>query len=200
MFTDKLKNKMAEQASITPDTYYIEPIVRSKVNVYNLNFVIDPDKIVKSILDYQVSHKKSNKSNVKAWHSKYALHNDTKDFDDLIKIVEDRVWHSLDQTKFRNFRIECVESWAIIYKKGDETVRHKHSDQQYSAVYYAKAEHNAAPIKFDNHLSIIPETGMLICFPGWLWHHVPKIVDDQERICMSFNLNCVMTATNRDIV
>jgi hypothetical protein len=82
-----------------------------------------------------------------------------------------------------------------MYKKGDKTVRHKHSDQHYSAVYYAKAEKNAAALKFDN-LNIIPKTGMLVCFPGWLWHQVTEITDDQERICMAFNLNCIMIKSN----
>ncbi len=193
MLADKLKNKTAEQASLKPVTYIIEPKVLTKINVYDLSFHINADQIVNSICDYRNKNQKSNTSNIYAWHTCYHLHNHTKDFDTLIKVVEDRVFHSLDQTTFR--KVECIESWAVMYKKGDKTVRHKHSDQQYSAVYYAKAEQNAAPIKFDNHLSITPKTGMLVCFPGWLFHSVSEITDDQERICMAFNLNCSMTDT-----
>ena len=186
---EKLKNKMAEKASSIPITHTIYPIVTTNVDIFNINFEIDPEQIVNSIRNFRATHEDSNTSNVKAWHSPWHLNDYSKDFDKLIKIVEDKVLQCLSSPNVR--KIECVENWAIMYKKGDKTIRHKHSDQHYSAVYYAKAEKNAAALKFDN-LNITPKTGMLVCFPGWLWHQVTEITEDQERICMSFNLNCIM--------
>lgn len=194
MVGEKLKNKLAEQRSYKPITYYIEPKVSSIISVYDINFDINAEQITESILTFKSKFPESNSSNVKAWHSYYKIHHQVSDFDNLIKIVENRVLDNLSNNYARS--VECLESWAIIYKKGDKTIRHKHSDQQYSAVYYAKAEKNPSPIIFDDHLSIIPKTGMLICFPGWVYHSVPEITSEQERICMSFNINCLMTTPN----
>ncbi len=191
MLGNILKNKLAIQASKKPVTYYIEPKIRSRINVFDISNDIDAKFVEQSILDYKDKFPISNQSNVQAWHSNWHIHHDTNAFDNLIKVVEDRVLNSLDQTNLR--LVECVESWAIVYRKGNKTHRHKHSDQQYSAVYYAKAEKNATPLRFDDFLSITPKTGTLICFPGWLWHTVPELENDEERICMSFNLNCIMT-------
>ena len=190
-YLEKLKNKMAEKASSIPVTHTIYPVVASNVDIFNINSDIDPEQIVNSIRNFRATHEASNTSNVKAWHSPWYLNDYSKDFDKLIKIVEDKVLQCLSTPDPNIRKVECVENWAIIYKKGDKTIRHKHRDQYYSAVYYAKTEKNVAPLKFDN-LNITPKTGMLICFPGWLWHQVPEITDDQERICMAFNLNCMM--------
>lgn len=194
MLGDKLKNKLAEQKSYKPKTYVIETKVNSIISVYDINFDINANQIVESILTYKSKFPESNLSNVKAWHSNYGIHHQVPDFDKLVQIVENRVLDNLSNNYARS--VECMESWAIIYRKGDKTIHHKHSDQQYSAVYYAKAENNPSPIIFDNNLSIIPKTGMLICFPGWVYHSVPEITSEQERICMSFNLNCLMTTPN----
>jgi len=194
MFYNKLKNKLARMRSTEPVSYWIEPKVPSIVTTFDLNFDIDPKKITENIKKFYEKNPISNKSFVEAWHSDYYLHHYTNDFDDLIKIVENRVYKSLNQQYLR--KVECVESWAIIYKYGNYVDRHKHSDQQYAAVYYAKAEKNAEPLQFDNYLTIVPKTGMLVCFPGWLYHSVPKITNDEERICISFNLNCIMTLQN----
>jgi Putative 2OG-Fe(II) oxygenase len=190
---EKIKNKMARQASLIPTTYIVEPKVLTKVDVYDLNLDISPEQITNSILNFRTEHETSNASNVKAWHSDWYTHHKTKDFDTLIKIVEDRILKSVSTQISKINTVECVESWAMIYKKGDSAVFHKHSDQTYAAVYYAKVEDNASPIIFDNNLSVTPKLGTLVCFPGWLWHHVPEIIDDQERICMAFNLNCLIT-------
>jgi hypothetical protein len=161
----------------------------ARVHVFDLSDQIDSCSIVDAVHNFKQKFPESNTSNVVGWHTGYFAHKFTTDFDNLIHCVEQSVSTALSDP---DFNISVAQCWAAIYNKGDGAKRHCHSDTLYSAVYYAKAESNASPIKFDNGLTIIPETGMLVCFPGWLFHEVPAMRFNSERIAVAFNINCTL--------
>ncbi len=186
MFKEKLQKKLSEKLAVEPIVYEKTFEITAQILTFDLSSLIDSNSIIDKILNYKNNYPHSNKSNVKAWHSDYMVHLRTNDFNELISIVEDRVEKSINNRG----KVKVVESWIAAYQKGDKTILHDHRDQPFSAVYYAKAENDVAPIKFDSkdHFSIIPKTGMLICFPGYVPHYVPELTSDQERICIAFNL------------
>ena len=139
------------------------------------------------IFEHRDNNPESNESNVKAWHSSYGTHNDNPKFKPIIDVV-------LNFCKFVSkeyFSCEvdfiCFNFWAMMYEKGDHTVRHSHFPSDFAAVYYVDVEPGCAPIVFENEIEVQPETGMLVVFPAWLHHEVPKT--DARRIAVSMNID-----------
>lgn len=197
MLRTKLQHTLEKQKRKKPEKYNFEIPVSTTVFVYSLDDIIDSEEILRNIywvrdnlggVDMSKTIYAEDKDVIKTWHSGWYLHKDTNLFDNLIETVKEKVLECLGRGEER--QVELQESWAMINKKGDQIVRHKHFDYGYSAVYYAYADKNANPLLFDNQLSITPKTNMLVCFPGYLYHRVPIIKDEQERVLMAFNLWC----------
>jgi hypothetical protein len=161
----------------------------AKVSVFDLRGEIDPTIITNAVLDFKSKYPKSNSSNVIGWHSGYFAHKQTDSFNNLISVVEEKARLAIDDS---DFNVSVVQSWAIVYEKNDAAVRHNHSDTLYSAVYYASTKPNSSPLKFDCGLTIAPEEGMLVIFPGWLFHEVPAMRFQHQRIAVAFNINCTL--------
>lgn len=170
-------------------TYNIQVSRNASVNVFDLRHEIDADLISKSVLEFKENFPESNSSNIVGWHSGYFSHKQSNVFDDLIDIVEKKVRLVVNDN---DFNISVVQTWAIVYEKNNAAVRHNHADTLYSAVYYASARPDSSPLKFEGNLTILPETGMLVIFPGWLFHEVPTMRFNHQRIAVAFNLNCVL--------
>ena len=139
------------------------------------------------ILEHRNNNPKSNESNVKAWHSNYGTHSDNPKFKPIIDLT-------LNFCKFVSkdfFSCEvdfmCFNFWAMMYEKGDHTIRHSHFPSDFAAVYYVDVEPGCAPIVFEDELKVYPESGMLVVFPAWLHHEVPKT--DARRTAVSMNID-----------
>jgi hypothetical protein len=74
-----------------------------------------------------------------------------------------------------------------MYEKGDHTIRHSHFPSDFAAVYYVDVEPGCAPIVFEDELKVYPESGMLVVFPAWIHHEVPKT--DARRTAVSMNID-----------
>lgn len=170
-------------------TYNVQVNRTASVNVFDLRHEIDADLISKNVLEFKEQFPESNSSNVIGWHSGYFSHKQSNSFDTLISIVEEKTRSVVNDD---DFNISVVQAWAIVYEKNNAAVKHNHSDTLYSAVYYASAKPNSSPIKFEGGLTIMPESGMLLIFPGWLFHEVPAMRFDHQRIAVAFNLNCTL--------
>ena len=77
--------------------------------------------------------------------------------------------------------------WIAQYDKGDHAERHYHYPLDWSAVYYINVEDNASPIIFGEDVKVQPENNMMLLFPGWLNHRVPKTKSKRTLIAMNFN-------------
>lgn len=170
-------------------TYNVQVNRTASVNVFDLRHEIDADLISKNVLEFKEQFPESNSSNVIGWHSGYFSHKQSNLFDALIGIVEEKTRSVVNDD---DFNVSVVQTWAIVYEKNNAAVKHNHSDTLYSAVYYASAKPNSSPIKFEGGLTIMPESGMLLIFPGWLFHEVPAMRFDHQRIAVAFNLNCTL--------
>jgi hypothetical protein len=78
------------------------------------------------------------------------------------------------------------DCWGILYDSADHTLRHNHFPSDLSCAIYLEADPDGAPIVFDSGLSIVPVEGLLVMFPGMLYHQVPQTPG--RRVVVSMNL------------
>ena len=69
-----------------------------------------------------------------------------------------------------NNRAQLDISWFNIMGKGSYIKAHSHKGAFVSGAYYPYVEENSCPLIFENGISIAPQIGMLILFPGILEH------------------------------
>ena len=73
------------------------------------------------------------------------------------------------------YDLKLKELWGQYYKKGDYQSTHAHNPLSWSFVYYVNAPKGSAPLVFSSsNKKIFPKPGMLVLFPSWLEHYVPK--------------------------
>ena len=100
---------------------------------------------------------------------------------------------------FNGVKIIIKDSWVTKFLPGDTAQVHDHRPDVLSGVYYIKATGNEGnlrlinPLTYDNFVGnldfeIIPVTGKLVLFPGWLKHQVLQNNSTNERISLAFNL------------
>lgn len=98
-----------------------------------------------------------------------------------------------------------AEAWAVVYRDGASHRLHTHHDSAWSGVYYIET----GGVGDDTgHLQlldprpgaiarqrtpgvnrVIPEPGVLVCFPSWMPHSVKATAMTQGlRICLAFNV------------
>jgi hypothetical protein len=199
-FVDKLQNRLNHVQNFVDcsPALTITQEIESNVFEFDLSTEINANEIVALIYKHQEQFPESNSTNVNAWHSGYKTHTQTDVFNKLIKVIEQRVdlvMRSDNNGILKEFKMRpCVnQSWAIIYEKDDYTKWHNHTPSNYSVVYYAQANENTAPLVFNKtkELEIKPKTNMLVVFQGYTNHMVPKLDNDDKRICFAANLHLV---------
>ncbi|GGL59041.1 TIGR02466 family protein [Planomonospora parontospora] len=97
-------------------------------------------------------------------------------------------------------------SWASVYRKGNQHDAHFHPNTALAAIYYVKAPdvceldlidprqnigYFDPGITFageDHNVRLHCKPGELVIFPGWLKHSVPDFQEESERISISWNL------------
>lgn len=90
-----------------------------------------------------------------------------------------------------NNRAQLDLSWFNIMGKGSSIKAHMHEGSFASGAYYPYVEENSCPLMFENGVSITPQIGLLILFPGMLEHKtMPN--QSEKRITVSFNCNPMM--------
>ena len=87
------------------------------------------------------------------------------------------------------WKLELKDLWGQYYNKDDYQVYHHHNPNYWSFVYYVNAPKGSAPLVFTNSKKkVIPKSGMIVLFPSWLYHHVPKHRSEEIRSVISGNL------------
>jgi uncharacterized protein (TIGR02466 family) len=108
----------------------------------------------------------------------------------------------LGTTKPLKYRI--YRSWMTLTSNGEYAHTHCHGDSDISGVYYLDSNSLDGNLFFQSpnkimststcftHIpdatEIIPKTGLLLLFPGWLDHGVRTNITEHERISVSFNI------------
>jgi len=183
MVINKLKKRLSEE----PFVKFSQTVAPVSVFYFDLSLEVDNKKITEDILDYKKSNPHSRTSSIEAWHSSFKTHLLTDKFNKLLSIIENKVSKCINHP---NLSAKVFESWAITYKKGDSTDLHNHGISAMSSVYYAKVVKNSTPLLFKDGPSITPTENCLIIFPGYVYHSVPEIQED-ERIVFTANFTMV---------
>ena len=168
------------------DVYYTKekyPVFTTFLNSSTLEI----SNIKEKILNYRQKNLKSNKSNVKAWHSAYKTHKLTNCFDNINLRILDQCNDILKTFKQIDDELVLHDMWVNIYEKGDYTELHHHSPAYYSCCYYVDVEENCSPIEFPPNLEIAPKNDMLILFAANVYHEVPPT--NGKRTLISMNLS-----------
>ena len=99
--------------------------------------------------------------------------------------------------------MKVLESWGLIYKKGDSTDLHSHWPALWSYCYCVKSCENCVPLSFPTAEGISMEidklsqlgdgivshkAGQIILWPAWLTHKVSEQECDHDRIVVSGNI------------
>ena len=158
--------------------------------VYQIDLDIDNEKLIKDIKDHREEFPEGESSNVKAWRSSYKTHKQTDRFNSYIQKILDAVdsVRKFDSEYFSRLNIvtyDVLDFWSLMYEEGDHTIDHTHWPCTWASCYYAYADEDSAPIRFKT-LRIRPKSGMLLLWPGSLFHSVPRTKG--KRIAISANL------------
>ena len=92
--------------------------------------------------------------------------------------------------------LKVLESWGLIYKKGDSTDLHSHWPALWSYCYCVKACEKCVPLEFPTFDywrahedgSVSHKTGQIILWPAWITHKVSEQKCDHDRIVVSGNI------------
>ena len=155
--------------------------------IYKFSYYVP--NILNMVNDYRRNNPTSVNSNshLSSWRSDWKIHKKDSRFNVLI----DFTIETLEKIHLDLFHSErefaCIEMWIAQYDKGDHAERHYHYPLDWSAVYYINVEDNTSPIIFGEDIRVQPENNMMLLFPGWLNHRVPKTQGKRTLIAMNFD-------------
>ena len=131
------------------------------------------------------------------------------EFRELTEIIHGAASGVLDFLKIVYESIELTGCWANISPPGDGHKPHTHPNNYLSGVYYVQTQEGANTISFDDprpqtniiapvtsentdenagQIHITTRDGLLILFPAWLQHQVPRNKSQRARISVAFNI------------
>ncbi len=170
-------------------------------------FKIDnSDKLNKGLSDYILSLKREDnpqRSMVGGYHTKEDLLNHNNNFiHEFRRIIVDNA----QEYYGKKFGINSkMVAWAMIYEPNNYSKPHTHPLADISTAYYCKVPQNIKGGEFsiidprpaakndvrfadDSVVTITPEEGTGIIFPGWLDHYVEPHKSNELRICITTNI------------
>jgi uncharacterized protein (TIGR02466 family) len=162
------------------------------------------------------------RSNVGSWHSPNLAGRPEACFRTLMQTVVARVQETVEAlAKERGQALPPmragVHSWAMVMRNGDYTMPHDHSEVHWATVYYPDAgdadekadpasgllalvdpRHGTRPMPglelVGSTFTVLPRTGRLVVFPGWLLHYVHAYRGQRPRVSISSNVIFELTA------
>ena len=196
----ELPRKIIKQEMMWPTPYWhtmIWEFMRSETRVtFNEDFT-------SWILGVKEKEKSVKKSNSGGWQSD--LYKPDGEFKPLVNEIVEFCKHLPLDIK----EIRIPQLWVNVNKKGDWNVIHQHGTFHLSGTYYVKVPKNSGRIVFrDPRPSAISNTfmvdrfdkgecrnintkeGLLAIWPSYLDHFVEPSQTDEERISISFDIDC----------
>jgi hypothetical protein len=83
---------------------------------------------------------------------------------------------------------ELAECWGIKQNKSHYTKLHNHGNSVYSCIFYLN-DHDNNLIIPELDKEIVPKKGKLVIFTGSLYHRTRRIINNESRYALVFNLN-----------
>ena len=92
--------------------------------------------------------------------------------------------------------LKVLESWGLVYRKGESTDAHTHWPALWSYCYCVSACEDCVPITFPNmdtywggNDQVSHETGQILLWPAWITHRVYEHECDHDRIVVAGNID-----------
>jgi len=167
------------------------------------------------IADIDAAEKTPDSKNVYAHQTDFLMYKQSPAIDWVRKIAFNFVERLIATDHWTLFP---VDGWGIRYEKGDRSQKHAHWPHSWAFVYYPDAPEGSAPLEiydkpdpaidktlnlarehdtsgqaipdkleYERH-TIIPETGKLVIFPGWVQHEVKPHPIDEPRYTVAGNI------------
>lgn len=143
----------------------------------------------------RIGDKMNRSTNVKADMSSTLIFNDSNKFGLVFEKICESIYKNFPQNFIipsleKNDNLQIVDFWSNLYRKSDEAIYHHHAEADIAFCYYIQTDEHSSPIIFDQiKYEIKPKNNMLLAFPGYLGHRVPKQKQsDLERISLAGNL------------
>jgi hypothetical protein len=149
----------------------------------------------------RIKDQQNNRTNVQAAMSSWHVWDETPIYRPILQTVLELADHlgviGFPAGSEADHETFVESAWVARYNKGDYTKPHNHAAAMYSFVVFLQAEPNDAPIIFHTHpeIKVHPESRMILLFPSYLMHSVPKQIQDRERIVLAGNLHIKRTVT-----
>tara|TARA_R100000152_G_C6662311_1_gene100876 strand:+ start:61 stop:663 length:603 start_codon:yes stop_codon:yes gene_type:complete len=97
---------------------------------------------------------------------------------------------TIDLYGFKNKKTfpKVDEMWGIIYEDGDFARVHSHYPCLWSGVYYPEGNDKSGKLGFPSlGVEVTPKKGLVVIFPGTLYHYVERMFGDSKRMAVAFN-------------
>jgi len=150
-------------------------------------------------------------TNQGAWHSQTGVLQDPG-LHELFVWIAAQVHEGLSRWGWdlEQARPRFNNAWAVVSRSGDSHGAHLHPNSLFSGVFYLAAPAGSGAIAFldpragalllqpplrqevagreAGRQRFVPDAGLLLLFPAWLWHEVEVSRCQDPRICISFNV------------
>jgi hypothetical protein len=161
--------------------------IQSPTEIITLHLGIPPEYKQQCIDEiYNLGDSQSQQTNIKAIMTSYQIWNESKIFNMLLNNIKNIISNIEPMDKRWEFVLK--DAWGAIYKKDSYTVCHWHYPFQTSFVYYLQSSGNTPLIFNGCDFQINPIDDMLVVFPSYLFHSVPKHNEEEDRVCIAGNL------------
>ena len=185
------RSTMFDRASLSRNFNEKFPIITLDLNPIASKLLHeDQDMTINDNLERQIREcgdRQQKRTNVKAYMTDWYMQDASKGF----QWVCNRAMELAAKNNPNEVDMIPYDCWGAIYREGDYTIMHNHWPQLWSFVYYVNCPSGSAPLVFDKEVSkysVEPKTGLMVMFPGWVNHSVPKH-EGKERIMVAGNLS-----------
>jgi uncharacterized protein (TIGR02466 family) len=193
------------------------PLFATPVSMYDLPSMDEINRdLTARLVAESASLPSVHRSNVGGWHSQNLAGRPEACFRNLLQCIVTRVRETVEglaQERGQGLpamRIG-VHAWAMVMRNGDYTIPHDHSEVHWATVYYADAgdadegvdpasgllalvdpRHGGRQMPglelLGTTFTVLPRTGRLVVFPGWLLHYVHAYRGQRPRVSISCNV------------
>ncbi len=193
------------------------PLFCTPVSMYDLPDMAAVNReITERLVAESQSVPSVHRSNVGSWHSPNLAGRPEACFRTLLTAIVTRVRETADHlAQERGQSLPPMRAgahaWAMVMRNGDYTIPHDHSDVHWGTVYYAdagdadEAKERASGLlalvdprhggrsmpgldDVGSTFTVVPRTGRLVVFPGWLLHYVHPYRGQRPRVSISCNV------------
>lgn len=177
-------------------------ILSIEAKIFDLSGLIDNEKLKESILENSHLRLSDNPADTRYEDSQIPI---TKEYKKLLAYVNQIIENVSPGILNYVQKNSIHKPWAHICNPGQSTVVHSHSgyydefsswsNSLLSWCYYVNMPTNGGNLAFslclpffkEYHFEVIPKTGGLIVFPGWINHLTKVNASDEKRISIAGN-------------